>query len=510
MFSSVMSAAIWGVEAEKVFVEADISSGFPCFAMVGYASAQVKEAQERVRTALRNAGLTIPAKRVTINLAPANLRKDGNAFDLPVAAAILLAVGRIPPASMERVLVMGELGLDGCIRGVTGILPAVLRAREEGCTTCLVPAVNLAEGSVVEGIRVIGMSGLKELIDFACHGTVPEQSRYGKQLQESAAEGLDYAQISGQESVKDAVLLAAAGFHNLLLCGAPGSGKTMIAKRIPSILPPLTREESLEVMKIHSIAGILPEEGCLWKRPFRAPHHTVSPQALAGGGRIPVPGEVTLAHHGVLFLDELAEMPRKSIEVLRQPLEEREITIARLNGTFRFPASFLLLAAMNPCPCGCYPDLNRCSCTEAERQRYKSRISQPMMERIDLCVEVPQVPYGELKNDGTVLGSAEMRREVIRVHEIQKKRYQNSKVRFNAQLGAEEIHEFCPLDEAAEKLLGQVFLCMRLSVRAYHQIIKVARTAADLDDSQIIRKRHISKAVSYRSLDEHSGGYERG
>ncbi|MCH1982776.1 YifB family Mg chelatase-like AAA ATPase [Ruminococcus sp. OA3] len=508
MFSSIISAAIWGVEARKVYVEADVSNGLPCFTIVGYASAQVKEAQERVRTALRNAGIVIPPKRVTINLAPADLRKEGSGFDLPVAAAILLAVGRIPPASMKGVMVMGELGLDGCIRGVSGILPAVLTARKEGCHTCLVPAVNQSEGNLVEGMRVIGISSLAEFLTFACHGILPVHSVGCQQIQEDEAEELDYAQISGQEEVKHAVLLAAAGFHNLLLCGQPGSGKTMIAKRMPSILPPMSREESLEVMKIHSIAGILPSGGILQKRPFRAPHHTASPQALAGGGRVPKPGEVTLAHHGVLFLDELAEMSRRSIEILRQPLEEHEITIARLNGTFRYPASFLFLAAMNPCPCGCYPDMNRCSCTDAEIHRYRSRISQPLLERIDLCAEVPLVSYVALKSERSGLGSAEMRRDVIRVHEIQRKRYQNNKIRFNAHLDAAGIRKFCPMDEEAEMLLGQAFQCMRLSVRAYHQIIKVARTAADLEESHIIRKTHISEAVCYRSLDEKSGGYE--
>ena len=357
MYCSVLSATVSGMEMIPVQVEADVSDGMPQFTMVGYVSAQVKEAQDRVRTALKNMGISLPPKRITINLSPADVRKEGSRFDLPIAAGVLMTLGRIPPRSLRKTMVLGELGLDGHVQEISGVFPAAAKARELGCTTLLVPAGNAAEGSLVGGLHVVGIQNLQELLNYCCEGKVPSLPSIENQKKEDGKEP-DFSEVQGQTAARRAALIAAAGFHNLLMLGPPGSGKSMIARRISTIMPPMSEEEQMEVTRIYSIAGMLAKgEGVRRERPFRAPHHTMSPQALAGGGKQPSPGEITLAHRGVLFLDELPEMTRTTIEVLRQPLEEHRIVISRVSGNYVFPASFLMVAAMNPCPCGFYPDL---------------------------------------------------------------------------------------------------------------------------------------------------------
>lgn len=509
MFCSVLSAAIYGVDAVKVQVEADVSDGMPQFVIVGSVSAQVKEGQDRVRTALRNAGVAFPPKRVTINLVPADIRKDGSRFDLPMAVAFLKAVGRIPPRALDDVMVIGEVRLNGGIQGVTGVLSTVLLARKSGCKRCVIPRDNIKEGNIVDGIQVIGVESLKQLITYCFDEMSIKEDKEREAVDEKGDYDVDFQDILGQEYVKRAALIAACGFHNLLLRGGPGSGKSMLAKRLPTIMPELTREESLELTKIYSVAGMLPGEApVLKKRPFRQPHHTISPQALAGGGRIPIPGEITLAHHGVLFLDELAEVPRKTIEILRQPLEEHQIIISRTGGRFLFPANFMLVGAMNSCPCGFYPDMNRCICTMQEIIRYTNKISLPLLDRMDLCVEVPALGYEALTETGRKgKSSGELRKIVCRTLQIQQNRYQeqprNKKdgIHYNSGLNPQDIERFCPITAEGKRLLKQAFEVYGITARGYHKIIKVARTIADLDESAVIRTEHISEAICYRSLD---------
>lgn len=509
MFCSVLSAAIYGVDAVKVQVEADVSDGMPQFVMVGSVSTQVKEGQDRVKTALRNVGVKLPPKRVTINLVPADIRKDGSRFDLPVAVAFLRSIGRIPPRALEDAMVIGEVRLNGGIQGVTGVLSTVLLARELGCRRCVIPWDNIIEGKIVDGIQVIGVESLDQLIHYCCEAEVIGEKIEVK-AESEADYDVDFQDILGQEYVKRAAVIAACGFHNLLLRGGPGSGKSMLAKRIPTIMPELTKEESLELSKIYSVAGLLPAgTPILRRRPFREPHHTISIHALAGGGRIPVPGEVTLAHHGVLFLDELAEASRHTIEVLRQPLEERQIVISRIGGRFVFPANFMLVAAMNSCPCGYYPDMNRCTCTMQDVVRYLNKISQPLLDRLDLCVEVPALSYEALTGKGRQgPTSMELRQVVSRVQQLQRDRYTEGKpydtgmIRYNSELTSRDIEEFCPVTRDGQKLLKQTFQAYGITARGYHRIIKVARTIADMEESEIIRLEHISEAICYRSLDK--------
>lgn len=500
MFCGVMSAEIAGVEAVPVRVEADLSDGLPFFAVVGYVSSQVKEAQDRVKTALKNQGLVLPPKRMIINLAPGDIRKEGTRFDLPIAAAILAALGKIPAEPLSRMMVLGELHLDGGVGGVRGILPSVRKARELGLEVCVVPAENYREGSLVEGIQVVGVRDAGEFLRYCREGRAQGPPALGKEETEPGYE-VDFSDLQGQDAVKRAVLIAAAGFHNLLMEGPPGAGKSMAARRIPTILPELTREESLELTQIYSVAGLLPAgDPLIRRRPFRAPHHTLSPQALCGGGRLPVPGEISLAHRGVLFLDELPEVSRRTLELLRQPMEEKQIVLSRTAGTFRFPADFMLVGAMNPCPCGCYPDLRRCTCTPADIYRYRKRISQPLLDRIDLAVQVPPLKYEELRYGRRKgLDSAAMRGAVVRAAKLQRERYRGKDFSFNSSLGAKEISVYCPLTGEGERLLENAYQKLELSARSYHKVIKVARTIADLEGEEVIGEGHISEALCYRA-----------
>ena len=502
MFASVLSAAIMGMDVHPIQVEADISDGLPTFTMVGFPSAQVKEAQDRVRTALRNNGIALPPKRITVNFAPADIRKQGAGFDLPLAAAVLAAAEILNAQQLEGVMMAGELSLNGEIHAISGILPMVIRAREEKCRFCMVPYGNLREARLVTDMKVIGVKILIEMMEYIRRPDTYQWSE-GAEAAEPGKENLDFSDIKGQESLKRAVEIAVSGFHNLLMIGPPGAGKTMVARRIPGIMPPLTFEEGLELTKIYSIAGLIsPTDPLIRNRPFRSPHHTCSAQALAGGGKNPRPGEITLAHRGVLFLDEMPEFSRRSLEILRQPLEDKVIHISRVSGTYDFPADFILCAAMNPCPCGQYPDMNLCRCTPLQVSQYLGRISQPLLDRLDLCAEVSPVSYEGLSSVSRGENTETIRARVERVQQIQKERYKEEKIQFNGEMRGKQIEKFCHLDQEAENLLKMAFEHMPFSARAYHRLLKVGRTIADMEGSEIIKKDHIGEALSYRAFDK--------
>ena len=506
MLASVLSAALQGVDAFAVEVEVHIGTGLPGLKTVGLAEGAVKESQERVKPAIVNSGYEFPNRRITINLAPADMRKEGSAFDLPIALAFLGATGHLTNRErLMRYLVIGELALDGRVKGIKGALPTALLARSGEYAGLVLPRENAAEASVVgEGTEILAVDSLREAIEFfeGLRELPPAQANIADLFNSSSSYDVDFSEVKGQEQAKRALEVAASGGHNVLMIGPPGSGKTMLAKRLPTILPAMSFEEAIEATKVHSVMGLLDGRALIATRPFRAPHHTISDAGLIGGGPVPRPGEVSLAHHGVLFLDELPEFRKNVLEVLRQPLEDARITISRVMGTLTFPASVMLIAAMNPCPCGFYGDAtHECTCAPLAIQRYRSRISGPLLDRIDIHIEVPAVRYKELTDRSAGEPSEKIRERVNRARERQLRRFHGMTFYCNAQMGARELHAHCQVEAAGERLLELAINRLGLSARAYTRILKVARTIADLDESESIRAQHISEAIQYRSLD---------
>ncbi len=504
MYSIVTTAILQGIDSLPVCVEADVSDGLPLFEMVGFLASEVRESRERVRTALKNCGHQLPAKRITINLSPANIRKSGNGFDLPVTAAILSALGILPAHTLDNTLVIGEIGLNGDVLSVDGILPVVLMAKEMGFSRCIIPQSNYYEAQVVDGIEIIPVEHLQSLIELCISDYTIEKELPPKPQADKIRSGIeDFCDVNGQRMLRRACEIAVSGMHNLLMIGPAGAGKTMIARRIPGILPPMEHDEQLEVSKIYSVSGMLHKGGALIdSRPFRAPHHTISPQGLAGGGQIPKPGEVSLSHRGVLFLDELPEFQKTTLEILRQPMENGEITITRVNNSFSYPANFLLVCAMNPCKCGFYPDKSRCKCSSVSIRNYLNRISQPLLDRIDICAEAEPVSYQDLTGPARGESSETIRARVLTAQRLQQERYVKENWYFNSQIPSGCMEKYCHLDDEGSAYMQRTYEKLQLSARAYHKILKVARTIADLDGATDIACKHLREAVHYRSLDK--------
>lgn len=509
MYRSVLTGCLCGVDASIIHAEVDVSTGLPGFSMVGSLSNEVKEAKERVQVALKNTDVDLPPNKITINLSPADIRKDGTCFDLPIAVGLLCCFSLFEENRLADTLFLGELGLNGELKAVNGVLPIVKAAAYRGIRECIVPIGNLAEGSVIPGITVRGAEHIRQVLEFLQEDESrkdellpPGNCRLEEFLHKAELEcNFDFSEVRGQKMAKRAAEIAAAGFHNLALSGPPGAGKSMIAKRIPGIMPKLTVQEALDVSAIYSVAGLLSEEmPIVTTRPFQGPHHTISGAALVGGGTKVRPGAISLAHKGVLFLDELTEFPRSILENLRQPMEDKKVNIVRVHGSYMFPADFMLVSAMNPCKCGFYPDKNKCTCTEAELHRYRGKLSGPLIDRIDMHVETQRVDLSSLNGEEPGECTAIIRERVARARALQEERFRGQNIQFNSRMEVQDIEKYCHLEGKEKRLMELAYNSLELSARTYHRVLKVARTIADLEGEEKISERHISEALAYRFM----------
>lgn len=509
MISNIKTISLNGIDGNLVEVQTDIAGGLPNIEIVGLPDTSVRESKERIRTAIKNSEIEFPSRRVVINLAPASTKKEGTSYDLPIAVGILQALGEIETNNLENTIFIGELSLDGKINRINGVLPMCIEAMNLGIKRVILPKSNEREATVIKDLEIIGVKNLKEVVDYLNKKIEIKSTKIDilKEFNKKDKQDVDFSEVKGQENVKRALEIAAGGGHNCILIGPPGSGKTMIARRIPTILPDLTFEEALEVTKIHSISGMLDSSiGIVTKRPFRSPHHTISPTSMIGGGKIPKPGEISLAHNGVLFLDELPEFNRNTLEVLRGPLEDRNVTISRLYSKVIYPSNFMLIASMNPCPCGYYGSTEKeCQCSKLSIEKYLNRISGPLLDRIDLHVEVKPVKYQKLSPENKTESSKLIKERVNKARRIQYLRYKDSNIFSNSELTPKMLEKYCVLNQECKQILELAFNKLGLSARAYSRILKVARTIADLEGKQNIEKHHLLEAIQYRSLDRKYG-----